>query len=130
MLAPAHGHPIFTSLFEKNVIFPGANRASAVFQPRFSRVSATLQPRFSSLEILFLWRFFCDPKISAFLKVKLLVKLLIFVFQLRFSWQKRGAHPLMHRPVRPHHEIVKLPYEGLTASLSLTGISRHIEIKE
>ena len=65
------GNPIFASLFEKNVIFPGANRVSAAFQP---------------LEISFLCEdFFCDPKISAFLKVKLLVKLLIFVFQRRFS---------------------------------------------
>jgi hypothetical protein len=38
------GNPIFASLFEKNVIFPGANRVSAAFQPRFSRVSAAFQP--------------------------------------------------------------------------------------
>ena len=38
--------------------------------------------------IYFCGDFLCDPKISAFLKVKLLVKLLVWVFRLRFSWQK------------------------------------------
>ena len=47
VLGAPHEHPIFTPLFEKNVIFPGANRVSAAFQPRFSRVSATFQLRFS-----------------------------------------------------------------------------------
>ena len=70
------GNPIFVSLFETNVIVPGANRVSAAFQPRFSRVSAAFHP----LEIFLCADFFCDPKVSAFLKVKLLVKLLIFVF--------------------------------------------------
>ena len=47
-------NPIFASLFEKNVIFSGANRVSAAFQPRFSRVSAAFQP----LEIFCVSRFF------------------------------------------------------------------------
>ena len=35
------GNPIFASLFEKNVFFPGLNRVLAAFQPHFSHVSAT-----------------------------------------------------------------------------------------
>ena len=66
---------------------------------RFSCVSAAFQLRFSYVSAhskCFLLRLlFFGPKISAFLKVKLLVKPLFFVFQLRFSWQKRGAHPLI-----------------------------------
>ena len=41
---------------------------------------------------------FRGPKISAFLKVKLLVKFMFCVFQLRFSWQIQGAHPLSIGP--------------------------------
>ena len=84
-------NPISTLPFEKSRIFLGANRVSAAFQPRFRRVSATFPPRFSHvsahLRFSFLVEIFCDPKISAFLKVKLLVKLLVLVFPLRFSWQ-------------------------------------------
>jgi hypothetical protein len=87
------------------VIFAGANRVSAAFQLRFSCVSAAFQLRFSCVSATFQLtrRFFSEtsffgPKISAFLKVKLLVKL-FFVFQMRFSWQKRGAHPLKFCPV-------------------------------
>ena len=90
MLEAPHEQPIFTPAFEKSVIFSGANRVSAAFQLRFSCVSVAFQLRFSSLD--FFETFFLGPKISAFLKVKLLVKLFFFVFQLRFSWQKRGAH--------------------------------------
>ena len=93
VLGAPHEQPIFTPVFEKNVILSGANRVSAAFQLRFSCVSATFQLRFSSLEVFFETSSLFCPKISAFLKVKLLVKL-FFVFQLRFSWQKRGAHPL------------------------------------
>ena len=49
----------------------------AAFQLRFSYVSAH-----SKFYFYFL---FWGPKISAFLKVKLLVKPFFFVFQLRFS---------------------------------------------
>ena len=98
VLGAPHEQPIFTSVFGKNVIFAGANRVSATFQLRFSCVSATFQLRFSSLEFLFDNSFLFGPKISAFLKVKLLAKPLFFVFQLRFSWQKRGAHPLASAP--------------------------------
>ena len=54
-----------------------------------------LQLRFSSVEgFVFLFGILFGPKISAFLKVKLLVKFIFCMFQLRFSWQKQGAHPL------------------------------------
>ena len=53
MLGAPHEQPIFTSVFEKNVIFSGANRVSAAFQLRFSCVSAAFQLRFSSLEVFF-----------------------------------------------------------------------------
>ena len=53
VLGAPHEQPIFTSVFEKNVIFAGANRVSATFQLRFSCVSAAFQLRFSSLEINF-----------------------------------------------------------------------------
>ena len=70
VLGAPHEQPIFTSVFEKNVIFAGANRVSAAFQLRFSCVSGRFQ---------LTWGFFSDfyyfgPKISAFLKVKVLVK--------------------------------------------------------
>ena len=42
MLGAPHGHPIFTSLFDKMRIF----QVHIAFQPRFSCVSAALQPRF------------------------------------------------------------------------------------
>ena len=43
VLGAPHEQPIFTSVFEKNVIFAGANRVSATFQLRFSYVSAHLK---------------------------------------------------------------------------------------
>ena len=73
MLGAPHEQPIFTSVFEKNVNFSGANRVSAAFQLRFSYVSAHLR-------VFFVEGFFCGPKISAFLKVKLLVKLFFVCF--------------------------------------------------
>ena len=42
VLRAPHEQPIFTSVFEKNLIFPGANRVIA-FQLRFSYVSAQLR---------------------------------------------------------------------------------------
>ena len=84
VLGYPHDQPTFTSVFETNVIFSGANRVSAAFQA-FSCVSATFQLRFSSLEV-FLESCFC-PKISAFLKVKLLVKLLLLCVS------AEGRHP-------------------------------------
>ena len=71
MLGAPHEQPIFTPAFEKSVIFSGANRVSAAFQLRFSYVSA---------HSVFFGDFFLDPKISAFLKVKLLVKLIFLCF--------------------------------------------------
>ena len=104
VLGSPHEEPIFTSVFEKNMIFPGANRVSAAFQLRL--VSAAFQLRFSSLEVFIFWRFSFGPKISAFLKVKLLINF-FFVFQLRFSWQKRGAHPLWHSKPRGYRRVRK-----------------------
>ena len=89
-------NPISTLPFEKSRIFLGANRGSAGVQPGFSRGSAHFR-------FFFLWRFFCDPKISAFPKVKLLVKILILGVQLGFSWQKRGAHPLVYPRYNKRH---------------------------
>ena len=71
MRAP-HEQPIFISVFEKNLIFSGANRVSAAFQLRFSYVSAQLRA-------LFLFGMF-GLKIFAFLKVKLLVKFIFLCF--------------------------------------------------
>ena len=66
------------------------------FQLRFSYVSA-------HLIFIFLQVFF-GPKTPTFLKVKLWVKEFFCVFQLCFSWQKRGAHPLkiLLNLVHPH----------------------------
>ena len=82
MLGAPYEQPIFTPAFEKSVICSGENRVSAAFQLRFSCVSAAFQLRFSSLRVLFYFfftSFFWGPKISAFLKVKLLVKLFVCV---------------------------------------------------
>ena len=85
VLGAPHEQPIFTPVFKRNVI---QLRVSAAFQLRFSYVSAHSK--------LFFY-FFLGYKIPALLKVKLLVKLLFCLFQLRFSWQKRGAQPLNER---------------------------------
>ena len=88
------GNPISTLPFEK-VSF---SEAQTTFQLRLSCVSVVFQLRFSfvsdsfqTLEIRFsCGALFCDPKISAFLKVKLLVKLLVLVFN--FSCVSAGKN--------------------------------------
>ena len=87
VLRAPHEQPVFTSVFEKMCFF----QVQFAFQLRFSYVSAHLR-------FLFIFLFF-GLKMSAFLKVKLLVEPNFFVFQLRFGWQKQGAHPLFHIPV-------------------------------
>ena len=72
------GNPISTLPFKKKQILRGANPVSAAFKLRFSFVSASFQ----TLEVKKLRRFFCDPKVSAFLKVKVLVEILVLAFQL------------------------------------------------
>ena len=70
----------------KKLISSGANRVSATFQLRFSYISATFQLR---------WGFFLNfcPKISAFLKVKLLVKFVCVCVSAAFQLAKTGCSP-------------------------------------
>ena len=62
VLRAPHEQLIFTSVFEKDVIFAGgifagANRVSAAFQLHFSCVSAAFQLRFSCVSATFQLRF-------------------------------------------------------------------------
>ena len=56
---------------------------------RFSCVSAAFQLRFSSLE-----GFFSETSSFWSQNIRVPQSQTFLVFQLRFSWQKRGAHPL------------------------------------
>ena len=85
-------NPISTLPFEKSRIFLGANRGSAGVQPGFSRGSAGVQ---LTLDFFSCGDFFCDPKISAFPKVKLLVKILILGVQLGFIWGSAGKNGVL-----------------------------------
>ena len=90
MLGAPHEQPTFTSLFEKNcfvqvqIAFQLRFSMVSVFQLRFSYVSAQLRGFFCSLA-------FFGPKISAFLKVKLLVKLI----SLCFSYVSAGKNGVL-----------------------------------
>ena len=70
------GQPIFTSVFEINVIFSGANRVSAAFKLRFS-----------SLEVFF------GPKISAFPKSQAFGQTFLFCVSAAFQLAKAGCSP-------------------------------------
>ena len=83
MLGAPHEQPIFTPVFEKNVICSGANRAPAAFQLRFC-----------SLEVLSFLDFFIGSQNIRVPQSQTFGQTYFFVFQLRFSWQKQGAHPL------------------------------------
>ena len=61
---------------------------SVAFQLRFSHISAQLRA------FLFVWKFLMVPKYPPSSKSNFWSNL-FFVFQLRFSCQKRGAHPLL-----------------------------------
>ena len=95
MLGAPHEQPTFTPAFEKDVIF----QVQIAFQLRFSCVSAAFQLRFSCVSATFqltrsyLFRLlFFGRKISAFLKVKLLVKL-FFRVSAAFQLAKTGCSP-------------------------------------
>ena len=52
------------------------------------------QLRFSSLEVLFLSLLFFGSQNTRVPQSQTFGQTYLCVFQLRFSWQKRGAHPL------------------------------------
>ena len=109
VLGAPHEQPIFTSVFEKNVIFSGANRVSATFQPRFSCVSAAIQLRFSSLRFLsFEISVFLVPKYQRSSKSNFWSNFLLCV-SAAFQLAKTGCSPsgpsgfqLRVLPTEPH----------------------------